>query len=176
MAKISLNKLGLNKTVNKEPIIIDFNDEQVEIQQYLPIEKKLELITDIINYSVDENGYYNPCRLEMFLIIETILAYSNISITQNQRKDIFKVYDNLVNSGLASKIIENIPKNEYEYILKSTKETIENIYKYRNSVLGILDTISTDYSNLNLDASTIQKKIADPENLELLKTILTKLG
>lgn len=176
MAKLTYSKLGLNKIINKEPIIIDFNKQQIEIQQYLPIEKKLELITNIINYSVDENGYYNPCRLEMFLTIETILAYSNISITQNQRKDIFKIYDNLINSGLANLILENIPENEYKYILTSTKETIENIYKYRNSVLGILDTISADYSDLNLDASTIQKKIADPENLELLKTILTRLG
>ena len=33
-----------------------------------------------------------------------------------------------------------------------------------------------DYSNLDFEASDIQKKIADPENLSLLKDILTKLG
>ena len=42
--------------------------------------------------------------------------------------------------------------------------------------MGILDTISTDYSNLNLDASEIQKKLSDPNNLTLLKDVLTKLG
>jgi hypothetical protein len=42
--------------------------------------------------------------------------------------------------------------------------------------MGILDTVSSDYNNLNLDASEIQKKIADPENMELLRNILTKLG
>ena len=33
-----------------------------------------------------------------------------------------------------------------------------------------------DYSNLNLDATEIQKKLADPNNMELLKSIMTKLG
>jgi hypothetical protein len=42
--------------------------------------------------------------------------------------------------------------------------------------MGILDNISTDYSNLNLDATEIQKKIGNPENITLLKDVLAKLG
>ena len=33
-----------------------------------------------------------------------------------------------------------------------------------------------DYSNLSLDAASIHKDLADPENLALLKSIMTKLG
>ena len=50
------------------------------------------------------------------------------------------------------------------------------IYTYRNSVLGILESISQDYSALNLDATEIQQKLADPDNMALLKQVLTKLG
>jgi hypothetical protein len=42
--------------------------------------------------------------------------------------------------------------------------------------MGILDIISTDYKNLDLDATEIQKKLADPDNLGLVKDILSKLG
>ena len=49
MAKIAYSKLGLNKMVNKDPSIIEFNDQQIEVVQYLSIEKKLDLISDIIN-------------------------------------------------------------------------------------------------------------------------------
>lgn len=51
-----------------------------------------------------------------------------------------------------------------------------NIVAYRNSAMGIMERITTDYSNLNFDASTIQKELADPNNMTLLKDILTKLG
>ena len=60
MAKIAYSKLGLNKMVNKDPSIIEFNDQQIEVVQYLSIEKKLDLISDIINSSLDDNTYYNP--------------------------------------------------------------------------------------------------------------------
>lgn len=55
-------------------------------------------------------------------------------------------------------------------------ETARHLYEYRNSVYGLLDAISTDYSTLELDAEKIKEKIADPNSLELLKNVLTKLG
>ena len=51
-----------------------------------------------------------------------------------------------------------------------------NLYQYHNSALGIMQAISTDYSNLNLEASEIQEKLADQNNLTLLKDVITKLG
>ena len=42
--------------------------------------------------------------------------------------------------------------------------------------MGIMEQISADYSNLSLDATAIQQKLADPQNLELLKGVMTKLG
>lgn len=60
--------------------------------------------------------------------------------------------------------------------MEATISTIENIYNYRNSVLGIMENVTADYSNLDLNASEIQAKLADPSNMELLKGILAKLG
>ena len=176
MAKIAYSKLGLNKMVNKEPSIIEFNDQQIEVAQYLPIEKKLDLISDIINSSLDDNTYYNPCRIEIFMLAKIIEAYTNLTITDKQKEDIFKFYDQLVASGFAEKVLDNIPAMDYNFIHRSVTKTIKNIYQQKNSALGILESISTDYSNLNLDASEIQSKLADPQNMELLKSILTKLG
>ena len=176
MAKIAYSKLGLNKMVNKEPSIIEFNDQQIEVTQYLPIEKKLDLISDIINSSLDDNTYYNPCRIEIFMLTKIIEAYTNLTITDKQKEDIFKFYDQLVASGFAEKVLDNIPAVDYNFIHRSVTKTIKNIYQQKNSALGILESISTDYSNLNLDASEIQSKLADPENLDLLRAVLTKLG
>lgn len=176
MAKIAYSKLGLNKMVNKEPSIIEFNDQQIEVAQYLPIEKKLDLISDIINSSLDDNTYYNPCRVEIFMLTKIIEAYTSLTITDKQKEDVFKFYDQLVASGFAEKVINNIPTDDYIFIHRSVTKTIKNIYQQKNSALGILESISTDYSNLNLNASEIQSKLADPENLDLLRAVLTKLG
>lgn len=176
MAKIAYTKLGLSKMVTKNPMTIEFNDQEIEIQQYLPVEKKIELISNIVNASLDNNPYFNPCRTDIYMITEMIFAYTNISVTEKQKEDICKLYDSFVASGLAALVINNIPSVDYNFIYGSVNTTIQNIYKYKNSAMGLLENISTDYSNLNLDASEIQSKIADPENLELLKSVMSKLG
>jgi hypothetical protein len=42
--------------------------------------------------------------------------------------------------------------------------------------MGIMENIANDYSDLDFDATEIQKKIGDPNNMELLKAVLSKLG
>jgi hypothetical protein len=42
--------------------------------------------------------------------------------------------------------------------------------------MGILDNMGKDYSNLNFDATAIQEKLGNSENVEFLKEVLTKLG
>lgn len=175
MAKVSFTKLGLVKNSNVS--IIEWNDQKIEVKDYLPMSEKLDLVSTVINNSIDDNGYYNPMRVYIHTIIEVILAYTNISVTEKQKEDILKLYDLFVSSGLSGKIIgETINPYEYQQIQKWIHETINSIYNYKNSVMGILDTISTDYSDLKLDAETIHEKIADPEQLGLLKDVLTKLG
>lgn len=55
-------------------------------------------------------------------------------------------------------------------------DTVNSIYKYQNSVFGILDNVVTDYKDLNFDVTELQKNISNPENLTLLKDVVTKLG
>lgn len=173
MAKIALTKLGLKP--NTEIKTIDWNGQNIEVKQYLPIEAKLDLISDIANKSLDDNPYYNPARIKIFTRLEIILAYANINTTDKQREDIFKLYD-MFAGELGDKILGSIPVSEYNFINSTVWDIIEGIYKYKNSAMGIMENITSDYSNLDLNATELQKKIGDPANLELLRTILTKLG
>lgn len=175
MAKVSFSKLGLNKNTGVD--IVEWNDQKIEVKQYLPMAEKLELVSNIINNSIDDNGYYNPMRVYVNTIVEVILAYTNISVTDKQKEDILKLYDLFVGSGLSGKIIgESMNPYEYKQLQSWIHETINSIYNYKNSVMGILDTVSTDYKDLDLDAIKIYNNLADKENLTLVKDVLTKLG
>ena len=174
MAKIGFTKLGLkpnNKIVN-----IEFNEQIIEVKQYLPVEEKLELITNVLELSHDSNNFSNPIKVQVYTAIDMIDKYTNISFTEKQKENPTKLYDLLNGNGLLEKIIDAVPQTEYDELIHGIYDTIDAVYSYQNSVLGILDTISQDYNNLNLDATEIQKKLADPENMALLKNIMTKLG
>lgn len=174
MAKVSLAKLGLK--VNQDIKTIEFNEQTIEVKQYLPINDKLELISNVINASHDENNFSNPVKVSVFTILEIMYAYTNINFTEKQKEDPTKLYDMLISSGLICEVIRAIPDDEYHEILCGVSDSIDAIYSYKNSVMGILETITTDYTNMNFDATNIYNKLADPENMDLIKQVLTKLG
>ena len=177
MAKISYTKLGINKEELNKVQTVEYNGQTIEVKQYLPVIEKSELITRVLNNSVDENnGYYNLLKMDMYLALEIVYAYSNISFTEKQKEDPMKLYDMLNASRVLNLIIGLVPEGEFYYLNKTVHEMANNIVAYRNSAMGIMERITTDYSNLDLDANAIQKELADPNNMTLLKDILTKLG
>lgn len=174
MAKVSFTKLGL-KTDNTTKQI-QIGEQVVEVKQYLPVNDKLELISAVLNYADDEKGFYNEGKLNVYTWLLMVDYYTNISFTDKQREEVNKTYDALESSGVLGQILEAIPVEEYNFITRVLHSMADSITKYRNSVMGILESISTDYSNLNLDATNITENLSNPDNLNLVRDILSKLG
>ena len=174
MAKIGLTKLGLK--VNQDIQTIEFNEQIIEVKQYLPVNDKLVLISNVINASADENNFANPVKINVFTTLEIFYAYTNINFTDKQKEDPTKLYDMLMSSGLVAEVARAIPEAEYHELIRGIADSINAVYTYRNSIMGILEAVSQNYEGLSFDASEIQAKIADPDNLALLKDVMTKLG
>ena len=173
MAKVSYNKLGLKMPSAKE---FTWQDQIIEVVQYLPIEKKVEMFERILNNSVDTNGYYNITKINFNIDMEIIYTYTNVNFTEKQKEDVFKLFDNIKSSGFLAAVKENMNPDELGEIVETVWGMVRNIYEYNRSALGVMQTISTDYSNLNFDVNEIQKNLADPENVGFLKDVLSKMG
>lgn len=175
MAKIGFSKLSLKR--NDSIKEIEWNGQKIEVKQFLPTGDKLDLISRVVNLSTDDNAFYNPCKVEIFEIIETIIAYTNINVTDKQFEDVLKLYDLFVSSGFKDAIYKAIPKEEIDYINKSIFATITEIYRYRDSALGIMQSVAEDFKNTDLDARKIINTLQEnPEGMELLKDVVTKVG
>ena len=176
MAKVSFNKLGLK--VNQNVKELDWNGQKIEVKQYLPIAEKFSLISEVLMncQDTDNNNFMSISKMVMYLGIQIVIHYTNISITDKMKEDPAKLYDQLDSTGLLTAIKNNIDDKEFMTLCDWCKETCEHLYQYRNSIYAILDAMSADYENLNLDIEEIQKNIKDPEALSLLKDTLTKLG
>lgn len=175
MAKLGFTKLGLKP--NNEIKMVEFNGQEIEIKQYLPIEEKLDLITNVINLSTDEkNTFTNPIKIKVYMALEIIEKYSNISFTEKQKENPTKLYDLMSGNGLVKTIIDALPSIEYDEILNGIEESVKAFDNYKNSIMNILDSLSKDYSNIDLDLSTIQEKITDPEALATIKQLANLSG
>lgn len=167
MAKVSFTKLGLK--LNQEIKTIKWNEQIIEVKQYLPIEKKLLLIMDVINNSEDSN-YANPIKISVFTTLKLIEYYTNINFTEKQKEDFAKSYDLFSSSELITLILESIPKKEQDEIKQGIDQSIKSFYSYRNSLLGIIDSLSQDYNKTNFDLESIQNLLNNMD-VDLLKEI-----
>ena len=174
MAKVNFSKLKLKNEIETKTIL--FNEQNIEVKTYLPINNKLELIESVINLSANDSRFYNIGQLEVFFTLKVIENYTNITFTDKQKENPSDLFDKFYLTGLKDEIFSCIPKEELEFIHDVMMKTVKSVYKYQNSVYGVLDTIGQDYSNLSLNADDIKEKLADPESLKLLKGIMDKLG
>ena len=174
MAKISLTKL--NKIKSLEPVDIKIGEETISVIQYLPLEKKLTLMQSIIEQAGNnEEGFYNIVKLSVFYTIEMLRAYTNISFTEKQLEEPQKLYDIIVLNNIWNEVKKAIPQSELTDMWENTCALAREITDYNHSALGILNLVSNDYDNLNLDVKEMTEKLSDRTNLTFIKDLLTKL-
>lgn len=174
MAKVPFSKLKLN--TNIETCTLTIGEQEIIVNTYLPLKGKLSLIADVLNASADDNNFVSPIKVKACFAVFMIEYYTNISFTENQKKDMGKLYDMIHINKLDDQIMHLIPIDEIDGLLCDTMDIIENFYKYRTSALGIMESIAQDYKDLDMDATNIQQKLNDPNNMKLLKDVLSKLG
>lgn len=174
MAKISFSKLGLKKLNNIKTVLI--NDQDIEVLQYLPTEQKLELITDVMNSCIDNNNFTNTVKFRMFMKLYIIKYYTNLTFTDKQWEDPFKLYDLIEENGIYTLLESIFNTEDVNCVWDDARTIMDGYYSYRNSIYGIMENLSLDTDHLAEQTKEIQQNLSDPENLKLVKDVLTKMG
>lgn len=166
MAKVPYTKLGLTKNENKE--FLKFGDQTIEIKQYLPFQDKLQLIQNIVNNSLDDKGYINPCRRDFFEKLEIFYTYTNINFTDKQKEDEDKLYDLLESNGIINEIISHMEEAEYEDLLEKLNETKESEMSYITTAAAMIRNIIADLP-AQADAAMKIVNNFDPKKFQAVK-------
>ena len=175
MAKVPFTKLGL--TVNQDIKTIEWNEQVIEVRQYLTAAETLELVQTIVEAAVNESvNFINPLNVDLMIELAVVNHFTNITFTDKQRENAPKTYDALQSSGLLDQIKQNMVDGAYEEIVAYVYDILDAYYKYRNSMLGMMEAMQNDYAALDAQATEIQQKLSNPDNIALLREITTKLG
>ena len=170
MANVAFNKLGLKKKEEAKKII--FNEQEIEVKQYLPIQDKLNVIFNAISKTEDENRFFNPVKLECYCTLEIIYAYTNIKFTDKQLEDEGKLFDLMEENDLINLIFSASPEDETDFIMDSCERAAEAIYTYNNSAVGILENIKNNADRLGIDMNTIKQEVEDPAVMQYVKNLI----
>ena len=174
MAKVSLNKLTPIKKV--DPITITIGEETIEVIQYLSVGEKLNLLENVLNSVIDDTGYFNPIKMEIYFLLHLIKSYTNISLTDKMMSEPIKTYDLLEMNKVFDSVIAAIPADEYETLYAAAEKTATHVVKYLDSFVGMLKTVSADQEAMKNSIDSIMNSLNNPEDLGLLKDVIEKLG
>ena len=141
MAKVSYSNLKLK--INNEVKTFKFNDIDIEVSQYLPIEDKYDLISIVANEAF-ENGICNPLKLDMLFHLYLVFLYTNINFTDKQKEDLTKLYNQLKSNGILDQVLTNIPEDEYNTLYRYLIELTENQFKYNRSIASLISSLIHD--------------------------------
>lgn len=115
MAIVSFSSLGAYK--NDEVNYVNFCEQEIEVKQYLPITEKYDLIMISLQQAKEDN-IHNKIKLTVFFHLNLVFSYTNLFFTPEEREDLFGLYDILQSSGFIQNIINAIPKEEYDFLIK----------------------------------------------------------
>lgn len=174
MAKISVKDITPIKTI--APVALEIEGKTIEVEQYLPLDKKAKLIETVLGESIDDIGFFSPMRLDTFFKLALMRFYTNISITDKMLESPEKLFDTLEINGILAQVMDVIPIREIDSLRTCIVKCAESITAYQNSFVGAMKTITKDYDATKLNVEDIMKTLDQPDKIGLVKEILEKIG
>ena len=142
-------------------------DCDIKVLKYLPIEEKNDLIALTIQNS-DENGFYNPVKLKMFLELYTVYLYTDIEFDENDKLDEIMMYNILKGNGILDAVINTIPDEEWNELNMMYYDYLTKKEKYRGSIAGVINSF---IENLAPNAENAAK-IINNFNPEMFQNVI----
>lgn len=140
-------------------IQVPFQDGVINIKPYLSIEDKYDFATITIQKSMEENGLYNPIKIEKYFNLHLLYMYTDVEITEEEKlmaDD--SIYDLCETTGLFDLLYQNIPSEEIG-ILKNFVEELE--VKLTNINTSVLGAVLGVINSLPVNAATAAEMLKD---------------
>lgn len=132
-------KLKTNTAVNT----FEFCGQKIEVLKYLPAADKYDLLMVTLQKSLEGN-IYNEFKLNLYFELNLVYMYTNISFTEKQREDEFKLYDTLRSNGFFELFYEALDDKEYEELFDQIAELKATMERSKSSVAGVIANIIED--------------------------------
>ena len=138
--------MKLNETnfkINNQVNTFTKDNYQVNVKKYLPISDKIDLIQIALQKS-EEDGIYNPIKLDMYFHLNIIYLYTDIEISQEEREDEMNLYDILESNDIIDMVIANMDQDEYNDLKDRLIEMESDYLTYKNTAAAVLTRVIQD--------------------------------
>ena len=124
---------------NVEVKTFTYNDNEIEVLQYLESEKKDNLLQVVIQNC--DGTVIDTFAADLLFHLYLTIYYTNIDFSTDDMEDLYDLYDSLNNSGIIDAVVGLIPPTEYEDLRSNLLQMLDAYAVYRNSARGVIEQI-----------------------------------
>lgn len=181
MTKIKIGELknAIKKNEAKSVKIVKYNDLEIEIKQYLPIENKIALAKSIYeSVAKTEDGLQviNKNSLNIAQSVLMIEFYTNLTLP----KDTIEAYDLIISSGIYDFIIDGIEDDELDRtmtVIKNYFESEKEEFEQRNNFIYTVKTFLNNLPSMDKMMNTLEEAKKEinsfsPDNVKFVQEFL----
>ena len=158
---------NFNLVLNQDVNTFVFNEQEVSVLKYVPIEDKNDIIQMALQNS-EENGIYNLLKIDMFFELYIIYLYTNIEFSDEDKENPTAIYNKLKSNGLIDIIMNCMENSELEYLRNKMRETLDNKMKYKNTVAAVLNSFIENLPIKATEAKNIIEKFNPEDFMQVL--------
>lgn len=162
MAIINYQDLNINKVVNTNSFM--WNNKEIEVVDYISADDKYDIVMITLQNS-EEEGIYNPIKLDIYYHLYLVYTYTNIVFSNEDRADELALYDALLSSGFMEEFLKHINIRDYTEMQDEIERIAEMKMKYNVSTASIIKKFVDD---LPANAEAMQEIVNsfDPEKYQ----------
>ena len=154
--------------------IIKVNGDDITVFEKISSRNMIDIINLSVDAAKESQGVYNPCTLDIYFHTYLVLLYTDIEVTDEERKDILSLYDSFVKDGILDQVLDAIDDTEYNNLVDWTTEYVENRVKKELSFAGIVDNFIQTMPEKAQEAADILQGV-NPESVENVTKLLTDM-
>lgn len=163
--KVSYANMKLKVDTSVETF--NFKGQKVQVLQYLPAQDKYDLLMVTLQKSL-EDGMYNEFKLNLYFELNLVYMYTNISFTEKQREDEFKLYDTLKSNGFYEQFFQAMNEDEYNELFAQLNSIKSASFTNKMSIGAVINKLIDDLP-ANAEAAA---KIVDSFNPNQFKSVV----
>lgn len=173
--KIKLNSLGAIEEV--APQYVKIGETVVTVHRFIPYEKMLEMIQWCIDYIINDRPFVSAPLKKIIKDFAVLNFFTNFDFSfideYKEMSEIYEEYDFIYRFNVMEKVLPFIDEGLIKFFNETLDETLASITAYRNSAIGIVDTLADSARERTLEMQEALDVVSDDEKnnriVQLLK-------
>ena len=146
MDKIKISSMGAPEV--PESRYLDIGAASVEIKPIIPYEEVLDMIQWCIDLIINDRPFLSAPLKRIVKDLAILKFYTNFDLSFldefHEMTDIYSEYDVVKSFGVIKAITPFVDADQLKFFNETLDETLVSIINYRNSAVGVIDTLADD--------------------------------